>query len=235
MLSIKNLFLLLATVLISTISYPETASAQEASSAQNTAKSDADRWSIGAGIGFSIYRFALGGVPGMGYGNAVSYQSSRWPQGVIAVEYGLSNKLSMMFLADGFYAQSIWQKDDSQGNLGLSAGIRWIFNPSSSVEISTYGLLGYQHYWYSGNADPENYLVTKDDDAYTIDAGIGLAFEIPLLENLRLRLSSLLLQANYYHDDRTNIDENSNKMKETRNGFSAGLSFSPSIQLRMTF
>ncbi len=199
-----------------------------------------EKWSVGAGLGFgSVYRgsfpyhYSLAGLAG-----TVSAPRASVPQGQFLLEYRLSEKLALTFNVMGAYSNSDEIGDITQSNWEAAGGLRVIFNPDAPVEVSFTAAIGTSVFflrdsnvWYVAEGESSD----LDSFAYALGAQAGLVFEIPLLDNLRLRLTGQLLTASYTHGEATLNHENGMEDQDSSNTFYAGLDFQPSMQLRLVF
>jgi len=204
-------------------------------------------WSVGAGMGFSVYG---GWTSGTGYGLAglvssyygyynISMPSS--PIGKLLVERRLGESWALMFQLSGSYTDNgDSQRVSPELALSLSAnlGTRWIINPGGAVEISPYVLLG------GGMQEMKEVLVGyksdgapvySDPSGTVIGLGVGLVLERKLIDNLFLRLESLVAEITYSHVEGSTLSTDDKVSNLAVNRFTADLAFTPSIQLRLTF
>jgi hypothetical protein len=249
MTKIKYLVIVIAVVVTSASAWQSKAQNKE------TDHGETGTWSIGAGLQFlqtypgSWSGFgslaSLAGPDGWGCSSALYYPSSYIPKGHLLIEYGLSHRLNLMFLASGSYSKPEGDEGPEFSGFGISAGVRWLFNPQGRVQISGFGLISYHGFWVTDSDTRNEYdsngnLVSSrtlscETNSYNVGAGLGLAFEIGLLDNLHLRFSSQFLKATYDHGEAVYKHDEVVDNKDTSNSFSARLEFSPTIELRMLF
>jgi len=221
-------------------------------------------WSVGAGIGFGVsYVYGMSGYGGSlggmvtdealaGLGSTTGYGGLGYgclgcgfgmPQGMVLVERLLGESAALMLrvsagTSDREYgtANLSWAYKRETTNLGIDAGLRWIFNPGGIVEVATYISLGGSWYWseYTSLGGSGDWW-KSDGYSYSIGLTAGLVLERELLDRLYLRLTSSLAGLSYSWSESKYTDSEGPEPKSNSNTITGGLVFSPAIQLRFLF
>ncbi len=201
-------------------------------------KKEEPNWSVGAGFGFSVYSW--------GYVSSLDYPSGiqpaiNAPLGNIFVERRLNRSFALLLQLQGSYLnREDAYSDTNQGQLGLAAGARWILNPAGFVRLSFYSVVGGS--WIFGKTEIKGYTNYNSGagyhshvNGYDIGLGVGFAAEMKLLDNLYLRLETLVARFGYqyYKEDYHGYPYEVNNAHYK--SIYVLVAFSPTIQLRMAF
>lgn len=212
-------------------------------------------WSIGAGIGLASYGDPIVSPIGMSLLSPLIYRTTPW--GVMLVEKQLTHhvswildvRASVTYLtseddSDTPDGEEASEEPQTSGAVGGATGMRWNFNPGGPVEVS--GTVVAAGWWQGVEGIDHNWMTTSQGgiekvdlkyatNAFSVGLAFGLVLERKLLDNLFLRFESRLLNAYYTQVESSaqTLDADVTTDKDTR--LSAGLAFSPAIQLRLEF
>jgi len=206
-------------------------------------------WSVGAGIGLSVYSQYPPMSSMMGSGG---YAGVPTPFGVVLLEKQLSEHLALTFDVSGSYSNldrdSESEKHSFYNNLNYmysasaSAGVRWIFNPNGAVEVSGLVLVSgsidgndgeYSKYIDDGESEGGYVTLDQESRSFYLGCDIGIAFERKLMDNLFLRFQTSVVKSHWgrHITDSELVDGTTDTNKSSI--FNIGLSFVPAIQLRL--
>ena len=160
---------------------------------------------------------------GYGVGGAVA------PRGVATLELRASKRMWWLLRASATYTTSGNESGDQRfdtrsfGVLG-GTGFRIVVNPESTVRFSPVLLVG-GGYGRTNFGDAQ-----QKSDSWHMGATAGVMLDVPLAPGFGIRMSTDLVAAGYARSV-LRIDDN----RSSSHGWSAGLTFNPSLEARFVF
>lgn len=197
------------------------------------------RFSLGAGLGYSIDVGAVGGLGGLG--GLGTRSGAVTPTGIALFEVAVTHGVRLMLGASGSYSKRLRVPTDEPDTspraswvLGGGVGVRWVLNPGGRVEFSPALLLGIHGGRIKGitgtvqESNGISYMTKSEEGTLGYDARLGVVLEYALLANLHLRFEAYFLRAGI---ERTARRTNGLTTRNERLGLNWGLA--PSLILRM--
>jgi len=240
-------FVFLTLLLLGTAS---DAQAQRAA-AEATPRDETSRFSVGAGVGYTIYGDRGLGPIFVGQGAGLSLATANSPYATGLVEVRLNPRVRLGVGLSGSYVHAGARKGSALGGMdtpsqdwgggGASVSARYVVNPDSVVEVSPLFALGVHAGGTKGqlagsvvNESGGYDSVVLSSQDMGVDARFGLVLEHRLLPQLWLRMESSFASASY-NSVRATYRSKGSTTKDSFSQAGVAAGFSPALQLRMTF
>lgn len=197
-------------------------------------KSPYAEWSVGVGVGFGFCFLGLSQI----------MLADTTPSGRIMVERRMGDKFAVLFLGSAWYSEgessdAIRDRKDvghSKG-FGVSIGFRRIINPGGLVEVSFLLQVGGERNESDSTGERDGWETSSRhvELSYALGAGLGLVLEHKFTDWLALRFESMLARISFAVSEAKSRDRDGDTSAPRSESFQVGLTFTPSLQLRMSF
>lgn len=197
-------------------------------------KSPYAEWSVGLGVGFGFCFLGLSQI----------MLTDTTPSGRIMVERRMGDKFAVLFLGSAWYSEG--ESSDAIGDrkdvghskgFGASIGFRRIINPGSLVEVSFLLQVGGERNESDSTGERDGWETSSRSVklSYALGAGLGLVLEHKFTDWLALRFESMLARTSFTVSEEERRDGDGDTAAPRNESFQVGLTFTPSLQLRMSF
>lgn len=211
-----------------------TASSKSEEPNQVKQKSSYAEWSVGIGVGFGFCFLGLTQIT----------LTNTTPSGRIMIERRMGDKFAILFLGSAWYTEgessdTVRDRKDvghSKG-FGASIGFRRIINPGGQVEVSFLLQIGGERNESDSTGERDGWETSSRhvELSYALGAGLGLVLEHKFTDWLALRFESILARTSFAVSEAKSRDKDGDTSAPRNESFQVGLTFTPSLQLRMSF
>jgi hypothetical protein len=187
--------------------------------------SEPPNWSLGAGIDFSGPQLGGQGVGGLA-------SATTDPRMSVMLERRVAEPLWLLMKLSGSYARhrelsTTSGQPASRTYAGAGAlGVRVVFTPDEPFQVSMFSTLGLS----LGRST----LDQSKARSWAAAMQLGLALDRELIENLGVRLATVLATASYARSDYEQL-QGGVLTNTSSDGWGAAVTLSPSIELRFSF